>query len=101
VNLVIYGDPSASVADVLKCTDNTETIEVSPSGGTGPFTYNWSGPSGGTLPSTASITTGVPGTYQVTVTDANGCTTTATGELTFQSKVCLPATFTIRQGPRN
>nr|WP_121271883.1 MBG domain-containing protein [Pedobacter schmidteae] len=45
------------------------TATVSPTGGTPSYTYSWA-PSGGT----AATATGLaPGTYTVTVTDANGC----------------------------
>ena len=47
-------------------------------GGTGPYTYNWL-PSGGTNATAPNLTAG---TYTVTVTDANGCTTTQTITIT-------------------
>lgn len=49
---------------------NNGTLSVNASGGTQPYTYSWS--NGAT---TESITDLAPGTYSVTVTDANGCTT--------------------------
>jgi len=56
----------------------TGSATVTPSGGTPPYTYSWA-PSGGT----GSTTTGrCAGTYTVTVTDANGCTTTRTFNIT-------------------
>ncbi|UUF13557.1 MULTISPECIES: T9SS type A sorting domain-containing protein [Flavobacterium] len=48
------------------------TATITPAGGTAPYTYSWS-PSGET---TALINNLIPGTYTVTVTDANGCTAT-------------------------
>ena len=93
--------PTATVADVLKCTSNSETIEVMPSGGTGPYTYTWSGPFISDPGNVASFTATSTGIYSVTVMDNEGCTITSSGELTFQSKVCLPATFSIRRGSRN
>lgn len=47
------------------------------SGGTAPFTYFWT-PTGGT---TATITGLFSGVYTVVVTDANGCTATAAGNV--------------------
>ena len=53
-------------------------VTAVPYGGTQPYTYHWS--NGGT---TAQIT-GLPeGTYTVTVTDANGCTTAGSGTVYF------------------
>lgn len=47
------------------------------SGGTAPYTYSWS-PSGG---SSATATGLTAGTYTVTITDANGCTTSASATI--------------------
>lgn len=49
-------------------------------GGTGPFTYNWTGPNNFT--STQKDLTGlVSGIYNLTITDANGCTYLAAAEV--------------------
>ncbi len=54
---------------------NSGAVNLTVFGGTAPFTYSWTGPNGYT--STDEDLTGlVGGTYDVTVTDANGCTTT-------------------------
>ncbi|MDF3025694.1 MAG: gliding motility-related protein, partial [Fluviicola sp.] len=53
-------------------------INLTPTGGTGPYTFNWL-PSG---PTTEDRTGLVAGTYQVQVTDANGCTGTVTATVT-------------------
>ncbi|WP_433763885.1 MBG domain-containing protein [Flavobacterium ginsenosidimutans] len=59
----------ASKTDVACRGGNNGTAMVTPTGGTGAYTYSWA-PSGGT----AAIATGLAaGTYTVTVTDANGC----------------------------
>ncbi len=48
------------------------TIDLTVSGGTGPYTYDWADVAG---PSNSEDRTGLAaGTYMVTVTDANGCT---------------------------
>jgi hypothetical protein len=52
---------------------------VCPSGGTSPYTYSWE-PSG--LPSLDTLCGLNAGTYTVTVTDANGCTTTSSVTIT-------------------
>ena len=50
---------------------NCNSIDLTVTGGTVPYTYSWSNGSG-----TQDIENLVPGTYIVTVTDAKGCTTT-------------------------
>lgn len=72
---ILHDDPSTISADA--------TITLSPSGGSGTYTYNWSGPSSFT--STSSTINGLAsGIYSVTVTDANNTTLTATDDLTVQ-----------------
>ena len=59
----------------LNCNgDCNGTAVVSVSGGSAPFTYLWST---GPTATTASITGLCSGSYSVTVTDANGCTASA------------------------
>lgn len=50
-------------------------IDLTVSNGTSPYTYAWTGPAGFTA-ATQDITALAPGTYNVTVSDANGCTAT-------------------------
>ena len=53
----------------VSCHDKQDgSIETNVTGGIGPYTYAWSGGS-----ATPSLTRLGPGTYPVTVTDANGC----------------------------
>ncbi|TAL58457.1 MAG: hypothetical protein EPN85_11580, partial [Bacteroidetes bacterium] len=60
------------------CGSNNGSASVTASGGTGGLTYSWA-PSGGN----ASAATGLAaGNYTCTVTDANGCTKTATVTVT-------------------
>jgi gliding motility-associated-like protein len=56
------------------CGNPNGTATVTPGGGTGPYTFSWN-----TTPlQTTNPATGLlPGSYTVTVTDANGCSTTA------------------------
>ncbi len=56
------------------CGSPNGSATVVPSGGTGPYTYSWS-PSGGIGATESGL---LNGAYVVTVTDANGCTSTAT-----------------------
>lgn len=56
------------------CTAPTGTATATPSGGTGSYTYSWDiSP----VQTTQTATGLASGTYDVTVTDANGCTQTA------------------------
>ncbi|WP_209328934.1 PKD domain-containing protein [Lunatimonas salinarum] len=51
---------------------NDGRIEVVLSGGTGDYTYSWTGPNGFTA-SSPSIETLLPGSYELTISDDNGC----------------------------
>jgi hypothetical protein len=64
---------SAAAQTNVSChsgSDGSATVSVT--GGTGAYRYQWT-PSGGTSETATNLTTG---TYTVTVTDANSCTTT-------------------------
>lgn len=81
---VIITQPASAVSATItgstppSCGMNDGSATVTASGGTGPYTYNWS-PSGGT----GAIATGLPaGNYTVTVTDFSSCTGTASIILT-------------------
>ncbi|HMQ48346.1 MAG TPA: SdrD B-like domain-containing protein [Saprospiraceae bacterium] len=63
------------ITNDLDCANiNTGQVQAVTTGGTPPFTYQWS--NGATTASQANLP---PGTYTVTVTDASGCFDTATG----------------------
>lgn len=66
---------SASVHDMNCNGSNNGSIVLTPNGGTAPYTYSWA-PSGG---SSATASNLAAGTYTATITDANGCTATASG----------------------
>lgn len=51
-------------------------ITTTPLGGTPPYTFGWTGP-GGFISDLEDISGLLPGTYVLTITDANGCTETA------------------------
>jgi hypothetical protein len=63
---------TASNTSTLTCTTTTASLL-----GTGGGTYAWSGPGITAGGATASPTVNLPGTYNLTVTAANGCTATA------------------------
>ncbi len=63
---------SASVNGILTCINTSVTGTANASGGTPPYTYNWSNNTSGQQTQFTA-----PGTYTVLVTDNNGCTKTA------------------------
>jgi len=86
--LTVHSKPDLQVTpdgDAV-CAGFDASFTANVSGGTSPFTYDWSGP-GGFSASTATIdiTNAQPadaGTYEVIVTDAHDCADTASVELT-------------------
>ena len=61
----------------VKCKGGaTGTASISASGGTGSYTYSWTGPNGFTASNTSAISTLIAGTYSVVVKDANNCSAT-------------------------
>jgi gliding motility-associated-like protein len=68
-----------STSSNVSCNGGTNgTATTTIAGGTGPYTYSWS-PSGGTGAAAVGLTAG---TYTAHVTDANGCTASATVTIT-------------------
>ncbi|RMG99256.1 MAG: hypothetical protein D6706_05780, partial [Chloroflexi bacterium] len=67
---------------------NDGFVEINPTGGTPPYSYLWS--SGHT---TEDITGLVAGTYSVTVTDANGCTVSASKTVQQPPQLQISATI--------
>ncbi len=63
------------VTDSANCNGGSDgSITITPSGGSSPYSYAWS-PS----VSTTAVATSIPaGSYKVTITDNNGCTTNST-----------------------
>ena len=68
---------------------NNGTANVIAAGGTSPYTYLWS--SGGNSPSVNNL---IAGTYTVTVTDANNCTTSVTAMVTEPTALVFTSAFT-------
>jgi hypothetical protein len=84
VNVVVTASPTltASSSSTTYCSGATIQLTSSPSGGTTPYTYTWSGPASfapGNVqnPTRLNATTAMTGTYSVTVVDQNGCSATA------------------------
>lgn len=61
-----------STLDSLMCTGDTIPLFATAVGGTAPYTYTWSN---GFVGQTQDVIQTAPGTYTVSVADANGCTT--------------------------
>ncbi|MCB0630200.1 MAG: gliding motility-associated C-terminal domain-containing protein [Saprospiraceae bacterium] len=68
------------------CVGETANYSVTLSNGQAPATYNWTGPNGFTS-TDANISVGDAGTYSVTVTDQNGCTSTCSLTLGFFAEI--------------
>jgi gliding motility-associated-like protein len=90
----VVGQPVAALSSILSVQQNVNCFNgnngyatSSVSGGTTPYTYNWS--NGSTSSSIDSLTAGV---YELTVTDANGCTTTDSVEV-MQPAAALNASY--------
>ncbi|MCB9189962.1 MAG: T9SS type A sorting domain-containing protein [Flavobacteriales bacterium] len=92
LNAVVTSPPllttTSSFTNVLcngSCDGTAMTI---PSGGTGSLMYNWT-PTPGIGQGTANISALCPGTYTVTVTDDNGCTTMDNVSITEPTAITL------------
>jgi gliding motility-associated-like protein len=75
---VLSGTMTGTATSCFGVADGTATI--SPTGGTAPYTYLWGANAANQTTATASNL--IAGTYNVTVTDANGCTFTNSFQVT-------------------
>lgn len=82
---------TAAVTSSTCSNGNDGAIDISASGGTEPYTYSWTGPAGYTSIN-EDLTNRPPGSYTVTVTDANLCSTTAT--YTINAPTAITGTIT-------
>lgn len=78
MDTVCLTEPPALVAtgvtsNSTTCGGSNGSVDLTPTGGTQPYTYNWSN-----VTSNEDLTGVGAGTYSVTVTDANSCTSTYT-----------------------
>lgn len=80
---------SASSTNILCNGGTTGSINITPSGGTPGYTYNWGG--GVTTQNRTGL---IAGTYTVTVTDSRGCTGTSTSTITQPSALSVTPTPT-------
>lgn len=82
--------PNALVNNISCNNANDGRIQLRPIGGTRPYTIQWSQ----NPQLTDTLVTGlVPGNYTVTITDANGCTTTETFTITNPAALAVNPVF--------
>ncbi|HKX85339.1 MAG TPA: hypothetical protein VJL37_01615, partial [Flavobacterium sp.] len=96
VSGITVTQPAAAVSGTTVVTNvacfggNTGAINLTPTGGVGPYTFNWGG--GITTEDRTSLTAG---TYSVTITDANGCTGTVSGITVTQPAAAVSGTTVV------
>lgn len=83
-----------SSTDVLCNGDATGSVNVSPSGGTAPYTYSWQNSSSVLVETSSSLNNVNADIYQVTVTDARGCTFTISETISEPTLLVLNANVT-------
>jgi len=96
INNIAVGQPPAVVSGTtvvsnISCfAGSNGAINLTPSGGTGPYTFNW----GGGI--TTEDRTGLAaGTYSVTITDVNGCTGTVSNIAVAQPTAAVGGTTVV------
>lgn len=90
VAIVVGASPTASATSTpATCNANNGTISLNVSGGTTPYSFSWS--NGATTQNIIALSTG---TYSVTVTSAQGCTTTASATVSSVNAPTVSATAT-------
>lgn len=80
---IVVNDPlflSTNTVTDIECSGSPDGyIDLSVSGGTFPYTYSWTSNNGFSA-TTEDVSNLLPGTYNVIVTDKNGCTATISKE---------------------
>ena len=85
---------AASQTNVSCFGGSNGAATVNATGGTGPYTYNWT-PGNPTGDGTASVTGLTAGTWICTVTDANSCTASQSFTVTEQPGLVIPTLTTV------
>ena len=101
--------PKPTLTSPVICEGASATVAMSTPTGTNTYTYTWTVPTGVATSSSNSVTTTKAGSYSLTITDANICTSeVGTGIVTVNPiptftisspSVCLGATLTITANP--
>lgn len=91
MNVTVPGPPqltnTIAVQQPVKCFgSNNAILNSNAAGGTGLLSYHWNDPAGQNSATASNL---AAGTYSVTVTDANGCTATASATLTQPSDLIV------------
>ena len=88
-------EANPAITNVACYGGNTGIIDLTPTGGTAPYSYLWTAGSGGSIPigqADDQDLIGIPqGTYNVTITDINGCELQALGINVTQPLAALAA----------
>jgi hypothetical protein len=93
--VIVKENPSAIIPDAFALSSGTVsntvyigyapassiTLNVTATGGAAPYTYSWSN---GSVAQSITVAPVVPTTYQVTITDAGGCTSTASKSISIK-----------------
>lgn len=79
---------TSSVTNVLCNGGNNGSISLTPAGGTGAYTYTWSGG----LPATQTVSNLTAGNYSVTLSDALSCSASGTFSITQPTALALNPT---------
>ncbi len=87
----LSNNPTATDAT---CAASDGAIQVNATGGVQPYSYDWSGPNGNTTISTDLYSGLQDGLYLLTITDANGCTSTLAQNVGVSSSGLVGATTT-------
>ena len=81
--------PSITTTAATCCTSRSGSVDLMVSGGTAPYSYLWS--NGATTQDLSNV---AAGTYTVTITDALGCTATASATITQPAALALRTMLT-------
>jgi subtilisin-like proprotein convertase family protein len=78
IDVLALPTATAAVVEPVTCASEDGQINLTLGGAAGPYTYAWTGTGNGLSPTTQNQTVVSTGFYNVTVTAANGCTTSLT-----------------------